>query len=53
MGYLITTSRIKSRLLQLHTLKDFAEEFTKAGFPLEAILMYRCLTEDILARARS
>jgi hypothetical protein len=38
---------------QYYTLKDFAEEFTKAGFPLEAILIYRCLTEDILARAQS
>lgn len=38
---------------QYYTLKDFADEFTKAGFPLEAILIYRRLTEDILARAQS
>lgn len=38
---------------QYYTLKDFAEEFTKSGFPLEAILIYRRLTEDILARAQS
>jgi hypothetical protein len=38
---------------QYYTLKDFAEEFTKSGFPLEAILIYRRLTEDILGRTQS
>lgn len=38
---------------QYYTLKDFAEEFTKVGYPLHAILIYRRLSEDILARAQS
>lgn len=38
---------------QYYTLKDFAEEFTEKGFPLAAILIYRRLAEDILARAQS
>ncbi len=38
---------------QYYTLKDFAEAFTKQDYPLEAILIYRRLIEDILARAQS
>lgn len=38
---------------QYYYLKDIAKHFTNAGYPLESILIYRCLTEDILARAQS
>lgn len=51
-----TILRVQYNTLQGHqyyTLKDFAEVFTKLGYILEAILIYRRLTEDILARAQS
>lgn len=59
MGYpdkAANTIRLRYDTLQGHqyyTLKDFAEAFTKHQYPLEAILIYRRLTEDILARAQS
>lgn len=38
---------------QYYDLKDIAKYFAKVGYPLEAILIYRRLTESIVNRAQS
>ena len=36
-----------------HSLKGIAKDFSKAGYTLEAVLIYRRLAESILSRAKS
>lgn len=36
-----------------YSLQDLADDFIASGYPLEAILIYRCLIEEILGRAQA